>query len=619
MSGFLLLLGVFGLWGSGFSQECIQELQVDVDFPGSDITHIYAPDAHYCQLACTQHYSCQFFTFVTPQWTADNRSFYCYLKDTESGKPSVVTSLKAVISGYSLKNCGDPNEECLSRVYRDVDFPGADYRFLFTDNYEDCQSACTDDPYCQFFTYLNDTYANAAIRQKCFLKYSRNIPSPPAVMANENVVSGFSQRPCNSPGTVHHSEIQHYYDFPGQDLLRTPAPSAEFCQLLCTAHPQCSFFTYSRLECYLKHGEVREKSPRTEAHSGNPSQFSGPVNACVKKAFENIDFVGYNMRSVVLNSPEQCEEVCTSDPTCQFYTYMNEDYPHLIHRRHCFLKQVISVPQPPKITTLAGAVSGFHRRNCQCKRDIPEEIDCGEVDDTQARILGGTRAERNKWPWQVSLHEDSSHSCGGSILRRRWVVTAAHCLVDSKASDLKVYAGILRQKETRSAEYYGVEKILMHSEYDQGDQENDIALLKLDRPITYDDSKWPICLPNKAKEKEFWGQKCWISGWGKLASGKSPSFLQQAELPLITTEACRSFYSNSSIADTMLCAGLEEGGVDTCQGDSGGPLMCESQDKWYLMGVTSWGDGCGVAGKPGVYTRVEKYRDWIKGTICQNS
>ncbi|XP_062400907.1 plasma kallikrein-like [Sardina pilchardus] len=86
------------------------DLRVDVDFPGNDLLHICSPDELHCQCACSQHDSCQFFTFIRPDWTQDNRKFYCYLKRTDSGTPPTVTNKKGVTSGYSLKNFNKTGE-----------------------------------------------------------------------------------------------------------------------------------------------------------------------------------------------------------------------------------------------------------------------------------------------------------------------------------------------------------------------------------------------------------------------------------------------------------------------------------------------------------------------------
>ncbi|XP_060949305.1 uncharacterized protein LOC133026426 [Limanda limanda] len=147
------------------SSECAQELIENVDFPGSDITFLYSPDARHCQQLCTEHPSCLFFTFVRQDWTRDNRNFYCYLKSTPSLKPKVRTPLQGLTSGFSLKNCPSELEQpCRSQLYKNVDFLGADYKQLFTSSDEECHRVCTQDPHCRFFTFVNDAFRPSSIR-----------------------------------------------------------------------------------------------------------------------------------------------------------------------------------------------------------------------------------------------------------------------------------------------------------------------------------------------------------------------------------------------------------------------------------------------------------------------
>lgn len=109
--------------------------------------------------------------------------------------------------------------------------------------------------------------------------------------------------------------------------------------------------------------------------------------------------------------------------------------------------------------------------------------------------------------------------------------------------------------------------------------------------------------------------KCYITGWGTLSSGGSqPNVLMQASVPLVSKQRCLIGYPGR-IDDSMLCAGLDKGGVDACQGDSGGPLVCEHRHIWYLEGATSWGWGCAQAGKYGVYAKVRHFRKWLLDTM----
>ena len=90
----------------------------------------------------------------------------------------------------------------------------------------------------------------------------------------------------------------------------------------------------------------------------------------------------------------------------------------------------------------------------------------------------------------------------------------------------------------------------------------------------------------------------------------------QVEVPIVSKASCKGAYG-SLIHDSMVCAGLREGGKDSCQGDSGGPLVCESNGKFFLEGVVSWGSGCASPGKYGVYARVRYLRQWIDDTMSK--
>ena len=146
---------------------------------------------------------------------------------------------------------------------------------------------------------------------------------------------------------------------------------------------------------------------------------------------------------------------------------------------------------------------------------------------------------------------------------------------------------------------------------------NDIALIKLVKPAGLGVGVGLVCLPDTANSLPFdnFNEKCWITGWGRLSSsGSRPNLLMEARVPLVSKQRCQSTHP-SKIDDTMLCAGLDAGGVDTCQGDSGGPLVCEFNGTWYLEGVTSWGNGCAHARKYGVYAYVRKLKAWVRKNI----
>uniref|UniRef100_A0A3P9Q3Q0 Plasma kallikrein-like n=1 Tax=Poecilia reticulata TaxID=8081 RepID=A0A3P9Q3Q0_POERE len=319
-----------------FSSGCDPGLLLDWDFPGSDIKTLFSPDAEHCQHLCTQEASCLFWAFIGPYCMVDNRHYHCFLKATPSGKPEKQNPKQGTTAGYSLKS-----SPSLSKVYEDVDFPGADYRALFTADYQACQKACTEDPFCQFFTFINGKY-------KCHLKYSWSVARTPAVTAVADRISGFSRCHPSCQQTLFPN-----INFPGSDIEVHQAGSPELCQVLCSAHPKCTYFSFvsNEFKCYLKN------NPNTMAPKDGIGITSGlPSRSCHVKMYEGVDFPNSDIRYFSLNVAESCENACTSDPNCQFYSFITTS-------RLCYLKRVITMPAPPKVMNLANVVSGFSLRN----------------------------------------------------------------------------------------------------------------------------------------------------------------------------------------------------------------------------------------------------------------
>ncbi|XP_034460141.1 transmembrane protease serine 4a isoform X1 [Hippoglossus hippoglossus] len=243
--------------------------------------------------------------------------------------------------------------------------------------------------------------------------------------------------------------------------------------------------------------------------------------------------------------------------------------------------------------------------------------DCGEV-GLQDRIVGGSDAVIEDWPWQVSLQQGGQHTCGGSLVSPRWVVTAAHCFTGSKKelSRWRVVSGRTFMG-TLGGSY--VDRIIVNGNYNPARNDYDMALMRLKSPITVGAARKPVCLPPKALGLAV-GASMAVTGWGYLEeNGKVSHSLQKASIPLIDHTVCSSpKVYGSSITQRMMCAGFPEGKVDACQGDSGGPLVHFTSSRWHLVGVVSWGIGCARKGRPGVYCNVEEMLNWIHTVIEKN-
>jgi len=237
-------------------------------------------------------------------------------------------------------------------------------------------------------------------------------------------------------------------------------------------------------------------------------------------------------------------------------------------------------------------------------------------------VVGGINAVRGSLPWQVSVRE-WYHFCGGTIIDKKWILSAAHCFADG-ASGVKIRAGDHRLSSTDGSEQtINVEKAFVHPQYNGQTTNNDIALIKLAQELTFNDYVQPACLPAEAEEDADYAEGNWmtISGWGSTSparAARAPSTLQVATVPIISKEKCKAAYPGM-ITESMFCAGkLGVGGVDTCQGDSGGPVVAKVGDKYTVLGIVSWGVGCARPDKPGVYTRSARFESWIKSTIYDN-
>ncbi|XP_039207974.1 transmembrane protease serine 12-like [Crotalus tigris] len=165
-----------------------------------------------------------------------------------------------------------------------------------------------------------------------------------------------------------------------------------------------------------------------------------------------------------------------------------------------------------------------------------------------------------------------------------------------------------------------VQAIRIHYFFDTATYKDDIAVFHLSKPITFNSYVQPVCLPNFTLALTS-DMTCFISGWGMKKEKTRGSFtLQEAQLRIFSLDICNRYdWHAGSVPDTAFCAGSETGGVDTCQGDSGGPLVCLSDSKYYIVGITSYGIGCGRPKFPGIYTNLPKFMFWVKRQLSETN
>ncbi|KAF1479216.1 Transmembrane protease serine 11E, partial [Eudyptes chrysocome] len=231
------------------------------------------------------------------------------------------------------------------------------------------------------------------------------------------------------------------------------------------------------------------------------------------------------------------------------------------------------------------------------------------------RIIGGQRARDGEWPWQASIQLDGTHRCGASVISNKWLVTAAHCFRGARDPRRWTASFGILLRPPKQKKF--IRRIIIHERYSNFvfDHEYDVAVVELASAIEFTSDVHSVCLP-EASHVFPENTSCFVTGWGALENDGecySVNQLRQAEVKIISTAICnrRQVYGGA-VTPGMLCAGYLEGQVDACQGDSGGPLVhANSRGIWYLVGIVSWGDECGKPNKPGVYTRVTYYRNWI--------
>lgn len=228
----------------------------------------------------------------------------------------------------------------------------------------------------------------------------------------------------------------------------------------------------------------------------------------------------------------------------------------------------------------------------------------------QERIIGGTGVAIQNYPYQASLRISNQHICGASIITRTAVITAAHCAIAVVFASASIRIG--SSYRNSGGQIVRISRIISHPFFNSVNDDYDIAIALLNSTIEYSATVQPVKLP-EINTQVAENATAVVTGWGtRLRNSYVRSeTLMAAEVTVYSKKSCLQHFPENAITATMMCAGVEDGSVDSCQGDSGGPLVADG----VLIGVVSWGYSCGLPHNPGVYTNVTVVRDFIKFII----
>merc|ERR1711921_307 len=270
---------------------------------------------------------------------------------------------------------------------------------------------------------------------------------------------------------------------------------------------------------------------------------------------------------------------------------------------------------------LAWAIKEVKKNGASTKKgtNVDLRATCGiEGPPAAGRIVGGIEAEEHQWPWQVALFVDNAWFCGGSLISENYVLTAAHCVDGASYYDIMAGAHNVREPSEDNRVEITSFNGWYHPQWDPNTLSNDIALIELPSPITFNDYIKPSCLPSVGDTADP-NELVTATGWGKPsdnAGGISPVLRMVEDLPIITNSECNAIYG--IVGDGVVCIDTT-GGKGTCNGDSGGPLNMKfdvkdgaAGQKWKQIGVVSFGASAGCeVGYPAGFSRTEYYRDWL--------
>ncbi|KAK3883344.1 hypothetical protein Pcinc_012380 [Petrolisthes cinctipes] len=247
------------------------------------------------------------------------------------------------------------------------------------------------------------------------------------------------------------------------------------------------------------------------------------------------------------------------------------------------------------------------------------QVPCGQVPKRGKsggweRIVGGRVTEAKQHPWVGGLVWQGALEvwCGGVLVSSSLLLTAAHCAQrilpgERHAEVIFLSTSPEKDEEGEAQIRKTILEIKIHEDYDPLSLKHDLALLRLEEVV--ESGVVPVCFPDG--DKDYANYTGLVAGWGRIEEGGPLSqYLREVEIPILSNEVCSGLYPPGMIDNTVLCAGATY--HDACQADSGGPLVVMEEGVGVvLVGVVSWGRGCGRPNQPGVYVRVTSEYSYI--------